>query len=176
MAPATSGRRPGLASEYGMPALALTDHGNLFGAIAHYRACKESGVKPIIGCEVYVSIGSRHLRKPARGLTHASNHLVLLAKNRAGFSEPHQAHLQRLSRGLLLQPTHRPRAARGTLGGSHLPVRLPERGGRTPPAAGGTHGGADGGRGIQEHLRGRLFSRDPATRRRRRGTRSTTGS
>ena len=79
------GATAGLASEYGMPALALTDHGNLFGAIAHYRACKESGVKPIIGCEVYVSIGSRHLRKPARGLTHASNHLVLLAKNRAGF-------------------------------------------------------------------------------------------
>ena len=73
------------AGEYGMPALALTDHGNLFGAIAHYNACRDAGVKPIVGCEAYVSIGSRHLRKPARGLQHASNHLVLLAKSRAGF-------------------------------------------------------------------------------------------
>ncbi len=74
-----------LAAEYQMPALALTDHGNLFGAINHYRACREAGVKPIIGCEVYVAIESRHLRKPARGLPHGSNHLVLLAKNDTGY-------------------------------------------------------------------------------------------
>jgi len=75
----------GAAGEYGMPALAVTDHGNLFGAIAHYNACAEAGIKPIIGCEAYVSIGSRHLRKAARGLPHASNHLVLLARNRTGW-------------------------------------------------------------------------------------------
>ncbi len=73
------------AAEQGMKALAITDHGNLFGAIAHYKACKEAGIKPIIGCEVYVAIESRHLRKPARGLTHGSNHLVLLAKNATGY-------------------------------------------------------------------------------------------
>jgi DNA polymerase-3 subunit alpha len=74
-----------LAAEQGMTALAITDHGNLFGAIAHYQACKDAGIKPIIGCEVYVAIESRHLRKPARGLTHGSNHLVLLAKNATGY-------------------------------------------------------------------------------------------
>ena len=73
------------AAELGMPALAVTDHGNLFGAIEHYKSCKAVGIKPIIGCEVYVAIESRHLRKPARGLTHGSNHLVLLAKNAIGY-------------------------------------------------------------------------------------------
>ena len=74
-----------LAAEQGMPALALTDHGNLFGVIDHYKACQDAGIKPIIGCEVYVAIDSRHLRQAARGLTHASNHLVLLAKNDIGY-------------------------------------------------------------------------------------------
>ena len=74
-----------LAADLGMPALAITDHGNLFGAIDHYKACKEVGILPIIGCEVYVAIESRHLRRATRGLTHASNHLVLLAKNATGY-------------------------------------------------------------------------------------------
>ena len=74
-----------LAAEQGMPALALTDHGNLFGVIEHYKACRDAGINPIIGCEVYVAIDSRHLRQAARGLTHASNHLVLLAKNATGY-------------------------------------------------------------------------------------------
>ena len=73
------------AAELGMPALAVTDHGNLFGVIDHYKSCHDAGIKPIIGCEVYVAIESRHLKKPARGLTHASNHLVLLAKNATGY-------------------------------------------------------------------------------------------
>jgi DNA polymerase-3 subunit alpha len=74
-----------LAAEQGMPALAITDHGNLFGVIEHYKACQDAGIKPIIGCEVYVAIDSRHARQAARGLTHASNHLVLLAKDATGY-------------------------------------------------------------------------------------------
>ena len=74
-----------LAAEQGMPALALTDHGNLFGVIEHYKTCQAAGIKPIIGCEVYVAIDSRHLRQAARGLTHASNHLILLAKDATGY-------------------------------------------------------------------------------------------
>ena len=74
-----------VAAEQGMPALAITDHGNLFGVVEHYRACQDAGIKPIIGCEVYVAIDSRHSRQAARGLTHASNHLVLLAKNVTGY-------------------------------------------------------------------------------------------
>ena len=73
------------AAEAGMPALAVTDHGNLFGAVAHYRACTEAGIRPILGCEVYVAIGSRHDRSGARGLAHGSNHLILLAKDAKGW-------------------------------------------------------------------------------------------
>ena len=74
-----------VAAEQGMPALALTDHGNLFGVIEHYKTCQDAGIKPIIGCEVYVAIDSRHARQAARGLTHASNHLILLAKDATGY-------------------------------------------------------------------------------------------
>ncbi|MFA6109004.1 MAG: DNA polymerase III subunit alpha [Candidatus Latescibacterota bacterium] len=73
------------AAGAGMPALALTDHGSLFGAVEHYRACRDAKIRPIIGSEVYVSIESRFTRRPARGLKHASNHLVLLARNDTGY-------------------------------------------------------------------------------------------
>ena len=72
------------AAEFGMPAVALTDHGNMFGAIDFYKACTEAGVKPIIGCEVYVAPGSRLEKKRERGVR-TSFHLVLLAKNDVGY-------------------------------------------------------------------------------------------
>lgn len=77
------------ASAYKMPALAITDHGNLFGAIEFYRAAKKAGIKPIIGCEVYVAPGSR-LEKTRMNLDknlpeEAAFHLVLLAKDSTGF-------------------------------------------------------------------------------------------
>jgi DNA polymerase-3 subunit alpha len=46
------------AKELGMPAVAMTDHGNLFGAIEFYQACKKAGVKPIFGCEIYLAPGN----------------------------------------------------------------------------------------------------------------------
>ena len=73
------------AAEWQMPAVAMTDHGNLFGAIDFYRAMKDVDVKPIIGCEVYCAIESRFSRKPARGVQSGSNHLVLLVKNGQGY-------------------------------------------------------------------------------------------
>ena len=45
---------------FGQPAVAMTDHGNMFGAVEFYRKAKEAGVKPIIGCEAYMAPGSRH--------------------------------------------------------------------------------------------------------------------
>ena len=74
-----------LAAEWGMPAVAMTDHGNLFGAIDFYRAMREVNVNPIIGCEVYCALGSRFDRKSAPGLQSNSNHLVLLVKNTTGY-------------------------------------------------------------------------------------------
>jgi len=67
-----------------MNALALTDHGNLHGALEFYRKAKALGIKPIIGYEAYVAPGSRR-EKEAGNLKEASDHLTLLAQNRAGF-------------------------------------------------------------------------------------------
>jgi DNA polymerase III subunit alpha len=70
------------AAKYKMPAVAVTDHGNLFGAIGFYEAAKKAGVKPIIGCEMYVSKTSRHDRDPASG---RPNHLIVLCENEKGY-------------------------------------------------------------------------------------------
>jgi len=72
------------AREYGMPAVAMTDHGNLFGAVEFYQAAEKQGVKPIIGCEVYVAPGSMHERK-ASSAKEASYHFTLLAENDEGY-------------------------------------------------------------------------------------------
>ena len=70
------------AAKYKMPSVAVTDHGNLFGAIGFYDAAKKAGVNPIIGCEMYVSKTSRHDRDPASGRPH---HLILLCENDRGY-------------------------------------------------------------------------------------------
>jgi len=72
------------AAELKMPALALSDHGNLFGAVEFYKECRKAGVKPIIGCEVYLAPGSR-LDKKANSAKEASSHFLLLAKNETGY-------------------------------------------------------------------------------------------
>ena len=72
------------AAELKMPALALTDHGNLFGAIEFYKECRDAGIKPIVGCEVYLAPGSRRDRKSATP-KEASTHFLLLAKNEVGY-------------------------------------------------------------------------------------------
>ncbi|MEW6305914.1 MAG: DNA polymerase III subunit alpha [Verrucomicrobiota bacterium] len=73
------------AHELKFPALALTDHGNMFGAIDFYQAAMKKGLKPIIGCEVYVARGSRLEKKAGSGGKDVYNHLVLLAKDEQGY-------------------------------------------------------------------------------------------
>src|ERR1043166_4633812 len=68
-----------------MPALAITDHGVLYGAIDFYQAARAKGIKPIVGCEVYVSPGSRFEKKTTSGGRDVYNHLVLLAKDEVGY-------------------------------------------------------------------------------------------
>jgi DNA polymerase III subunit alpha len=70
------------AAELGMDALAITDHGALYGAIDFYRIARRHGVKPIIGCEVYVAPESRHSREPADKRPY---HMTILAKNEIGY-------------------------------------------------------------------------------------------
>ena len=72
------------ARDLKFPALTITDHGVLYGAIDFYQAARKAGIKPIIGCEVYVAPGSRLEKKPggsstASGMKDVYNHLVLLA-------------------------------------------------------------------------------------------------
>ncbi len=74
---------PVRAKELGMDAMAITDHGVMYGAIDFYKACKKEGVKPIIGCEVYVAPRSRFDKEP--GVDNKYNHLILLAKNNQGY-------------------------------------------------------------------------------------------
>ena len=74
------------AKSYNMPALALTDHGNMFGAIEFYKACQREGIKPIIGVEAYVAPRSRKEKSLGRSsVSDTSYHLVLLAKNERGY-------------------------------------------------------------------------------------------
>src|SRR5215813_436808 len=72
-------------AELGMPAVAMTDHGNMFGAISFYNAMKAQDIKPIIGCETYISRGSRTDRTPVSPGEKARFHLILLAKNFEGY-------------------------------------------------------------------------------------------
>lgn len=67
-----------------MKALALTDHGNMYGAVEFHQTCRQEGIKPIIGMEAYITDGSRHDRKKEGG-RQPHFHLVLLAKNEAGY-------------------------------------------------------------------------------------------
>ena len=70
------------AKEMGMDSLAITDHGSMYGVVDFYMACKEAGIKPIIGCEVYVAKGSRFDKNPNE---RSPYHLVLLARNNEGY-------------------------------------------------------------------------------------------
>lgn len=71
------------AKELNMNALAITDHGGMYGVIKFYQACNSVGIKPIIGCEIYVA--KRSLKDKEAGVDKSYNHLVLLAKNNIGY-------------------------------------------------------------------------------------------
>ncbi len=73
------------ATAYKMPAVAITDHGNLFGAIDFYRKTTKAGIKPIIGCEVYVAPRTRFEKRHATETEEATYHLILLSKDNSGY-------------------------------------------------------------------------------------------
>jgi len=73
-----------LAKQYKMDSLAITDHGNMFGAIDFYVEAQKAGIKPIIGCEAYIAPRNR-LEKTLQGAEEASYHLILLAKDETGY-------------------------------------------------------------------------------------------
>ncbi len=71
--------------ELKMPACAMTDHGNMFGAISFYNAMKKHGVNPIIGCETYITRGNRREKAASAPGEKANHHLILLAQNYEGY-------------------------------------------------------------------------------------------
>src|SRR6266699_6106101 len=90
------------AAKYKMPAVAVTDHGNLFGAIGFYEAAQKAGVKPSIGCEMYVAKTNRLDRDPASG---RPNHLIVLCENERGY----QNLIKLVSKGYLEGFYYKPR-------------------------------------------------------------------
>ncbi|NLL19587.1 MAG: DNA polymerase III subunit alpha [Clostridia bacterium] len=72
------------AKNFGMPAIAITDHGSMYGVIDFYKECRKAGIKPIIGCEVYCAVRTRHDREPQKD--NIMYHLTLLARNPEGYS------------------------------------------------------------------------------------------
>ncbi len=100
------------AKRCNMPALALTDHGNMFGAIEFYKTCTKAGIKPVIGVEAYMAPRSRKEKSLQKGnVSDASYHLVLLAKNFAGY----QNMMRLVSIGFLEGFYYRPRIDREVL-------------------------------------------------------------
>ncbi len=104
-----------LAKQHKMPALAVTDHGNLFGAIEFYSKAQRAGIKPIIGCETYVSGGSRFDKRPSSQYPDSGFHLVLLAKDLTGYKNL----IKLSSAGFLEGFYHRPRVDKELLRKHH---------------------------------------------------------
>ena len=102
-----SGRIPEMvarAKKLGMDSLAITDHGVMYGVIEFYRACRDAGIRPVLGCEVYVAPGSRLEREPGAG-DERYHHLILLAENDQGYSNL----MKIVSRGFIDGFYYRPR-------------------------------------------------------------------
>jgi DNA polymerase-3 subunit alpha len=92
-------------TELGMNACAMTDHGNLYGAITFYQTMKESGIKPIIGCETYLAAGSRKDRVARAGAGQkTNNHLILLAKDFEGYRNLSRLSSKAFTEGFYYKP------------------------------------------------------------------------
>ena len=86
--------------ECGQTAIACTDHGVMYGCVQFYKAAKKAGIKPIIGCEVYVATRTRFDKV---NKIDGNNHLILLCKNETGYKNLDQDGFGRLCGGLLFQ-------------------------------------------------------------------------
>jgi DNA polymerase-3 subunit alpha len=123
------------AKQLGMPALAITDHGVMYGAIEFYEECNKAGIKPIIGCEVYVAPGS-HTERKAASQRESNFHFTLLASNEQGYRNLMKlvsiAHLD----GMYYKPRIDKELLSGVFRGIDRAQRLPERRGRAGPDCG----------------------------------------
>ncbi len=90
------------AKDMGQSALAITDHGVMYGAVAFYKACKAAGIKPIIGCEVYVA--PRAMEQKEHGIDSDYSHLILLCKNEEGYKNLCYLVSAAFTRGFYIKP------------------------------------------------------------------------
>ena len=122
-----------------MPALAVTEHGNMFSSVVFHDHARERGIKPILGCEVYVAPGSRRDKSGHAGRDRQPPGAA--GRERRGLQEPDQAGVGGLHRGLLLQAAHRQGAAGAARQGADRPEQLPQgRGGQRDPHRAGAAG------------------------------------
>ncbi len=135
----------------GQPALGITDHGNMYGVLDFYAACRNAGINPVIGTEAYMAGESRHERPVRRGKVDDTGGDVeggreallppdAAGRDHPGLPEPPQALVGRLPRGLLLQAPRRLGAPRTPPRGHHRHHRLPRR--RRAPGTAGRRRGA----------------------------------
>ena len=103
------------AEALGMQSLAITDHGNMYGAVDFYKACKRQGVRPIIGCEVHVAPRTRYDRE--RVQDKAYNHLILLCENEEGYKNLIAWFLRAIRRAFTLSPALTTICCKSTIGG-----------------------------------------------------------
>ncbi len=96
----------------------------MYGCVQFYKACKKAGIKPIIGCEVYVATRTRFDKVNE---IDGNNHLILLCKNETGYKNLIKMVSAGVHRGLLLQAPHRPAAAGAVSRGPDLPFGLSGR-------------------------------------------------
>ena len=154
-----------------MPAVALTDHGVMFGAIEFYKKATKAGIKPIIGMEAYIVTKGSRLEKAtagrrSRGEAGGYHHLVLLAKDETGYRNLLKLCTHRPSRRVLLQAPDRYGGAPAAPGRARRPLRLRRRGGLGASRLRQRRGGLRGGRDLQGDLRRRFLHRDPESRHR----------
>ena len=112
------------AKELGMNALAITDHGNLYGALEFYQACRDAGINPIVGYEAYVAPGSRFEKSGESSRRRELTISRCSPQNRTGLQQPGAALQPGVSGRLLSQAADRPRAAGRPQRRDHLLERL----------------------------------------------------
>ena len=107
-----------------MPAIAITEHGNMFSSVIFHDQARKRGIKPILGCEVYVAPGDRRDEERHAGRDREPSRPA--RRDARGLPQPDQARVVRLHRGLLLQAAHRQGAAGAALEGADRPEQLSE--------------------------------------------------
>ena len=111
-------------AEMGQKSVAMTDHGNIYGAVHFFDAAKAKGIKPILGCELYVCKNEDH-RAPAQGDDY--NHLLVLAENEEGYRNLIRITSEASLHGFYRKPRISKQYLAAALEGAGRPLRLPER-------------------------------------------------